>query len=86
MRKFQAHFEVLHRLHLNPWACASLANHSASSLPPWFPSPFVSVDLLCSGVTLNDHSHCSEVPRLLIPHPHLDWPEAGSAALWEEVQ
>ena len=43
LKKFQAHFEVLHRLRLNPWACASwpLANHSASSLPPWFSSPSV---------------------------------------------
>ena len=28
----------------------------------------------------------SVVPRLLTPHPHLEWPEAGSAALREEVQ
>ena len=37
-------------------------------------------------VTLNGHSRGSVVPRLLIPHPHLDGPEAGSCALQEEVQ
>ena len=39
LKKFQAHSEVLHRLRL---VCASwpVANHSASSLPPWFSSPF----------------------------------------------
>ena len=47
-------------------------------------SPFVSVDLLCSVATSNRHSRGSVVPRLLIPHPHLDWPEAGSAALQEK--
>ena len=90
LKKFQAHFEVIHRLRLNPWACASwpLANHSASSLPPWFSSPsvsadFVPVDFLFSVATLNGHSLDSGVPRLLTPHPHLEWPEAGSATLWE---
>ena len=50
--KFQAHFEVLHRLRLNPWACASwpLVNHSASSLPPWFSYPSVSVDFVLVNV------------------------------------
>ena len=92
-KKFQAHFEVLHRVRLNPWACASWpsANHSASSLPPWFSSPsvsvdFVSVDHLSSVATLNGQSRDSVVPRLLTTHPHLEWPEAGSAALQEEVQ
>ena len=41
---------------------------------------------LFSVATLNSHSRDSVVPRLLTPHPHLDWPEAGSAALREEVQ
>ena len=36
--------------------------------------------------TLNRHSRDSVVPRLLILHPYLEWPEAGSAALREEVQ
>ena len=44
------------------------------------------VDFLFSVVTLNGHSRDSVVPRLLTPHPHLEWPEAGSAALQEEVQ
>ena len=85
-KKFQALFDVLHRQRQNPWACASwpLANHSASSLPPWFSSPSVSVDFLVSAATLNGRSRDSVVPRLLAPHP--EWPEAGSAALREEVQ
>ena len=94
LKKFPAPFDVLHRLRLNPWACASwpLANHSAFSLPPWFSSPSVSVDFvpvdffLFSVATLNGHSRDSVVPQLLTPHPHLDQPEAGSAALREEVQ
>ena len=47
---------------------------------------FVSVDFPCSVVTLNGHSRASVVPRLLIPHPHLDGPEAGSDVLQVEVQ
>ena len=68
-------------------ACASwpMANHSASSLPPWFSSPFVlvdfvPVDFLFSVAALNGHSRDSVVPRLLTHPPHLEWPEAGSAA------
>ena len=86
LKKFQAHFEVLHRLRLNPWACASwpLGNHSASSLPPWFSSPSLSTlflqTLFFSVATLNGHSRDSVVPRLLTPHPHLEWPEAGGGA------
>ena len=62
-----------------------MANHSASSLPPWFSSPFVSVDFvpvdfLFSVAALNGHSRDSVVPRLLTHPPHLEWPEAGSAA------
>ena len=82
-------FEAL-RLHLSPWAYASLplANHSASSLPPWFSSPSVSVNFLFSvagdlersltrlcGSTVADSSS-----------PHLEWPVPGSAALREKVQ
>ena len=36
--------------------------------------------------TLNGHSRHSVVPRFLTPHPYLEWSEAGSAALREEVQ
>ena len=93
LKKFQVRFDVLHRFRLNPWACASwhLANHSGSSLPPWFSSPsvsvdFVPVDFLFSVATLNGQSRDSVVPRLLTPHLHLEWPEVGSAALQEEVQ
>ena len=92
LKKFQAHSEVLHRLRLNPWACASwpLANHSASSLPPWFSSPSVSVDFVpvdfLSVATLNGDSRDTVVPRLLTPHPDIERPEAGYAALREEVQ
>ena len=31
-------------------------------------------------------THDSVVPRLLIPHPHLEWSEDSSAELREEVQ
>ena len=39
-----------------------------------------------SVATLTGHLRDSVVPRLLTPHPHLEWPEAGSAALRKEVQ
>ena len=46
---------------------------------------FVPVDFF-SGTTLNGHSRDSVIPRLLTPHPHREWPEAGSAAFREEMQ
>ena len=68
-----------------------LTDRSPSSLPLWFSSPavsvdFVPVDFLSSVATLNGHSRDSVVPPLLTPHLHLELPEAGSAALREEVQ
>ena len=36
--------------------------------------------------TLSGHSRNYVVPRLLTPHPHLERPEAGSAAFQREVQ
>ena len=42
------------------------------------------LSFLCG--TLNGDSRDSVVPRLLTPHSHLEWPEAGSAALQDEVQ
>ena len=90
LKKFQAHFEVHHRLRLNPWACASWpsANHSFASLLPWFSSPsvsvdFVPVDFLFSVATLNGHSRDSVVPRLLTPHPLSVRPEHGLSAVPE---
>ena len=53
--------------------------------PFCFSVDFVPVDFLFSVATLNCHSR-SVVTRLLTPHPHLKWPEAGSAALPEQVQ
>ena len=68
-----------------------LSNHWASPLPAWFSSlsvsvDFVLVDFLFSVAVLHGHSRDSVVPRMLTLHPHFEWSEAGSAALWEEVQ
>ena len=73
-KRFQARFEVLHRPHLNQWACAfwHLVSHSAallqqSSFLSVFVDP-VSVSLLVLVVTLNDRSRDSVDPRLLNLH------------------
>ena len=77
LKKFQAHFEGLHRLHLNPWAFAfwPSAIHSAAFLQEFsFPFDFVdpvSVDFPFEAVTLNDHPRDFVVPRLLNLHPCL---------------
>ena len=75
MKKFQARFEVLHRLHLNQWASAfwHLANHSAallqqSSFLSVFVDP-VSVSLLVLEVTLIGRSRDFVDPRLLNLRP-----------------
>ena len=71
--------------------CAHTGQESFLPFPPWFSLPsvsveFVSVDCPFSVATLNGHSRDSVHPRLLTPHPHIEWPEDGSAALREEVQ
>ena len=64
--------------------------HSADFLQQFsFPSGFVdpvAVSLLVLVLTLNGHSRDFVIPRLLTPHPHLEWPDSGSVALQEEVQ
>ena len=74
MRRFQAHFEVLLRLHLNQWTSAfwHLVNHSAALLQQ-SSFPFVVVDpvtvrLLVLEVTLNGRSRDFVDPRLLNFH------------------
>ena len=57
----------------------------------WFSFPFVfvdsvSVDFLFSVAILNGQSRDFVVPLLLTLHPCLEYPEAGSAELQEEVE
>ena len=81
--RFQAHAEVLHLLHLNPWAYISwsLAVYSAAVLQYFstlsvFVDP-VSVCLLDFVVTLNDDSHDSADPLLLNFHLHSEFPDSA---------
>ena len=91
-KRFQAHFEVLHRLHLNPWAHTSwpLVAYSAAFLK-WFSSPFVFVDPVSVSphdfvVTLNDYSHDSVDPRLLNFHHHSEFSDSAVHPEEDDVQ
>ena len=92
LKRFQAHFEVLHRPHLNPWTCASLpsAVYLAAILHQFsFPSVLVdpvSMSLLVLVVTLNGRSRDFVDPQLLHHHLRPELPESGSAELRKEVQ
>ena len=90
MKRFQAHFAVFHRRHLNPraYASCSFAVYSAAFRQYFsFLSVFVdrvSVFILDLVVALNDYSHNSVGPRLLNCHHHSEL--SDSAEFLEEVQ
>ena len=75
VKNFQAHFEVLHRLHPNPWTSAfwHSASHSAVAFRQWFSFLFFGTLFLwtLSAVTLNGDSRDFVVPRLLNLQPCL---------------
>ena len=71
LKKFQVRFVVLLRLRLSPWAYASSATRSASSLRLWFSFPSVFVDFHFFVATLNGHSRDFVVPQLLTHHRYM---------------
>ena len=96
---FQAHFEVLHPLHLTQETCASWPSvvHLVASQQQFsflfavmdhvaVVMDLVSVSLLVLVVTLNARSRHFVDPRFLNLHLSPELPESGSAELWREVQ